>query len=209
MNPKLKKTALVVAGNLVNPVLALMWAIFAMSTYASWRQTHSVVALLLFFVNTLFAVLFVSRRSSRAVSENPKDWMITAATILLSFSLRVHPTADVLLMAPSQAIQAAAVTIILFSISALGRSFGLIPANRGVKTGGMYLYVRHPLYAGELLFYLGFLIGNFSVFNAVVCLCIAVGLNLRAAAEERLLKQDQTYLEYMQRVRCRFIPGLY
>ena len=209
MNPKLKKTALVVAGNLVNPVLALMWAIFAMSTYASWRQTHSVVALLLFFVNTLFAVLFVSRRSSRAVSENPKDWMITAATILLSFSLRVHPTADVVLMAPSQAIQAAAVTIILFSLSTLGRSFGLIPANRGVKTGGMYLYVRHPLYAGELLFYLGFLIGNFSVFNAVVCLCIAVGLNLRASAEERLLKQDQTYLEYMQRVRCRFIPGLY
>ena len=209
MNPKLKKTALVVAGNLLNPVLALMWTIFAMSTYASWRQTHSVVALLLFFVNTLFAVLFVSRRSSRAVSENPKDWMITAATILLSFSLRVHPTADVLLMAASQAIQAAAVTIILFSLSTLGRSFGLIPANRGVKTGGMYLYVRHPLYAGELLFYLGFLIGNLSVFNAVVCLCIAVGLNLRAAAEERLLKQDQTYLEYMQRVRCRFIPGLY
>ena len=209
MNPKLKKTALVVAGNLVNPVLALMWAIFAVSTYATWLQTHSVVALLLFFVNTLFAVLFVSRRSSRAVSENPKDWMITAATILLSFSLRLHPTTETVAVAVSQAIQAAGVTIILFGLSTLGRSFGLIPANRGVKTSGMYLYVRHPVYAGELLFYFGFLIGNFSIFNAIVCLCIGLGLNLRAAAEERLLKQDRTYLDYMQRVRCRFIPGVY
>ncbi|HUW32401.1 MAG TPA: methyltransferase, partial [Planctomycetota bacterium] len=176
MNANLKKTALAVASNLVNPVLALMWALFAASTYLAWRQTHSVVALLLFFVNTLFAVLFVSRRSSRAVSENPKDWMVTAATILLSFTLRVKPVSVLPLIAVSQAVQAVSVTIILFSLWALGRSFGLIPANRGVKTGGMYHYVRHPLYAGELLFYLGFLVGNFSVFNAVVCACIFLGL---------------------------------
>jgi len=209
MSANLKKTALAVASNLVNPVLALMWALFAASTYLAWRQTHSVVALLLFFVNTLFAVLFVSRRSSRAVSENPKDWMVTAATILLSFTLRVKPVSVLPLIAVSQAVQAVSVTIILFSLCALGRSFGLIPANRGVKTGGMYHYVRHPLYAGELLFYLGFLIGNFSIFNAIVCTCIFLGLNLRAHAEERLLKNDRNYLDYMQRVRFRFIPGLF
>jgi len=209
MSANLKKTALAVASNLVNPVLALMWALFAASTYLAWRQTHSVVALLLFFVNTLFAVLFVSRRSSRAVSENPKDWMVTAATILLSFTLRVKPVSVLPLIAVSQAVQAVSVTIILFSLCALGRSFGLIPANRGVKTGGMYHYVRHPLYAGELLFYLGFLVGNFSVFNAVVCACIFLGLNLRAGAEERLLKGDRSYLDYMRRVRFRFIPGLF
>jgi len=209
MNANLKKTLLVVAANLVNPVLALMWALFAVSTYLAWRHTHSVVALLLFFVNTLFAVLFVSRRSSQAVSENPKDWMVTAATILLSFSLRVKPVDVLSLVAVSQAVQAASVSIILFSLWALGRSFGLIPANRGVKTGGMYRYVRHPLYAGELLFYLGFLIGNFSVFNAIVCACIFLGLNLRAGAEERLLKNDRDYFDYMHRVRFRFIPGLF
>jgi len=208
MQANLKKNLLVIAANLVNPVLALMWALFAASTYLAWRHTHSVVALLLFFVNTLFAVLFVSRRSSQAVSENPKDWMVTAATILLSFSLRVKPIHLLPVAAVSQAIQAVSVSIILFSLWALGRSFGLIPANRGVKTGGMYHYVRHPLYAGELLFYLGFLIGNFSVFNAIVCACIFLGLNLRARAEERLLSNDRSYLNYMQSVRFRFIPGV-
>ncbi|HUS59400.1 MAG TPA: methyltransferase [Planctomycetota bacterium] len=209
MNAGKKKLILVVVGNLANPVLALMWAFFAVSTYMSWRQTHSIVALLLFFVNTLFAVLFVLRRSSLDVSENPKDWMITAATILLSLSLRVNGTHQIALLAVSQAVQGVSVTIILLSLTALGRSFGLIPANRGVKTGGMYSYVRHPLYAGELLFYLGFIIGNFTAFNAVVCVCILLGLNVRAAAEERLLRKDDAYSHYMEHVRFRFFPGLY
>jgi len=209
MSPKARKAVLAVAGNLVNPVLALMWAIFAASTYLSWRQSHSIVALLLFLVNTLFAVLFVSRRGSLAVSENPKDWMITAATILLSLSLRVVGSGSIVCTALSQSIQGVGVAIILLSLSTLGRSFGLIPANRGVKTHGMYLYVRHPLYAGELLFYLGFLIGNFTPLNAVVVVCVLLGLNLRAGAEERLLKKDKTYEEYMGRVRFRFFPGLY
>ena len=209
MNAKHKKLAIVAAANLANPALALMWAFFAISTYMAWRQTHSVVALLLFFVNTLFAVLFVLRRPSLAVSDNPKDWMITAATILLSLSLRVNGTHNIVLLAVSQAIQGVGVAVILLSLGALGRSFGLIPANRGVKTAGMYSYVRHPLYAGEVLFYIGFICGNFTAFNAVVCTCILLGLNVRAAAEERLLRNDEAYSHYMGHVRFRFFPGLY
>jgi len=209
MNARYKKFLIVAAAGLANPALALMWTIFAISTYMGWRQTHSVVALLLFFVNTLFALLFVLRRSSLAVSDNPRDWMITAATILLSLSLRVDCTHTPALLVVSQAIQAVGVAVILLSLGALGRSFGLIPANRGVKTRGMYSYVRHPLYAGEVLFYIGFICGNFTVFNAVVCACILLGLNVRAAAEERLLRNDEAYGHYMGRVRFRFFPGLF
>ena len=32
----------------------------------------------------------------------------------------------------------------------LGRSFGLVPANRGIVARGPYLLVRHPIYAGYL-----------------------------------------------------------
>jgi protein-S-isoprenylcysteine O-methyltransferase Ste14 len=208
MKRSTKGLLVVTAGNLANPILALVWAVFAVSTWMSWRESHSIVALLLFAVNTLFAVLFVVRRHSVSISEDPKDWMITGATILLAFSLRVVQSA-VGLAAVSQSTQAVAVVIILISLIGLGRSFGLVPANRGVKTRGMYTYVRHPLYSGEILFYLGFLLGNFTVWNAFVFASIVAGLNLRAAAEERLLSKDQTYSQYLQRVRFRFLPGLY
>jgi len=206
---RMKRIMFIAAANLVNPVLALMWAIFAASTWFTWTRTHSVVALLLFFVNTLFAVLFVIRRHSVSVSDNPKDWMITAATVLLSFSFRVVGPNNDLAMFVSQGIQGVGVMLILISLIALGRSFGLIPANRGVKTHSLYSWVRHPLYTGEILFYLGFLLGNVTVFNFVVFACIVLGLGLRASAEERLLKNDGHYSQYLKEVRFRFFPGLY
>lgn len=209
MDARTKRLLLVAASNLVNPVLALMWAIFAASTWITWSRTHSVVALLLFFVNTLFAALFVLRRGSVATSENPKDWMITAATILLSFSLRVVPESEIVRVAIARALQGVGVAIILFSLGNLGRSFGLIPANRGIKTHGLYAYVRHPLYTGEMLFYIGFMVGSFTLPNFAICLCILLGLNVRASAEERLLRRDEVYLKYLGRVHYRFFPGLY
>jgi len=209
MKPATKKALVVIAGNLVNPVLGVMWAIFAVSTWMTWSRTHSVVALLLFCVNTLFAVLFVTRRHSKAISNDPKDWMITAATILLSFSLRVAQPAGEFARGASQGIQGAAVLLILISLVALGRSFGLIPANRGVKTHSLYSWVRHPLYSGEILFYFGFVLGNLSLLNAVIFTCIILGLSVRASSEERLLKKDQTYADYLKRVRFRFFPGIY
>jgi protein-S-isoprenylcysteine O-methyltransferase Ste14 len=209
MKDTMKRTLLVIGANLANPVLALMWGIFAMSTYLTWLRTHAIVALLLFFVNTLFALLFVLRRHSVEVSENPKDWMITASTILLSFTLHVQQMGNIYALAVAQAIQGIGVTVILISLVALGRSFGLIPANRDIKTHSLYSYVRHPLYTGELLFYFGFLIGNLSWFNAFIVGCIFMGLNLRATAEERLLSHDKSYVSYLETVRFRFFPKLF
>jgi len=193
---------------LAGPLLALAWALFAVVSWMAWRSTGDFVVLLLFCVNTLFAVLFVSRRNSTAVTDNPKDWMITAATILLSFMLRVSATENVPALMASRALQAVGVTIIIISLLSLGRSFGLVPANRGIKTKGLYTYVRHPLYSGEMLFYLGFAVGNPSLANILLMLSIFIGLHLRAGAEERLLQKDNIYTQYLKTVRFRFFPGL-
>ena len=40
----------------------------------------------------------------------------------------------------------------------LGRSFGLIAANRGIKVAGPYRIVRHPIYAGYTIIHVGFLL---------------------------------------------------
>jgi len=193
---------------LAGPLLALAWALFAVVSWMAWRSTGDFVVLLLFCVNTLFAVLFVCRRNSTAVTDNPKDWMVTVATVLLSFMLRVTATENVPALMASRALQAVGITIIIISLLSLGRSFGLIPANRGIKTRGLYTYVRHPLYSGEMLFYLGFTVGNASLANILLTLTIFVGLHLRARAEERLLQKDDVYTHYLRTVRFRFFPGV-
>ncbi len=90
----------------------------------------------------------------------------------------------------------------------LRRSFGLVPANRGVKVGGAYRFVRHPMYTGYVLNHIGFLLMFFSVWNIAVYLSCWVLLYLRAIEEERFLLTDPAYCAYKDAVRGRIIPGL-
>ena len=91
----------------------------------------------------------------------------------------------------------------------LGRGFGIIPANRGVRVLGPYRIVRHPMYAGYTLTHIGFLLANPSLSNAVVYI-IAFGLQLmRIGREERVLMQDLAYVSFASRVRYRILPFVF
>ena len=76
-------------------------------------------------------------------------------------------------------------------------------------TRGPYAVVRHPIYVSYMLMALGTVVRHMTAYNAGVAL---VGLGLmgcRIAFEERLLKQDPHYRDYMNVVRYRLIPGVY
>lgn len=92
--------------------------------------------------------------------------------------------------------------------------------NRGIVSHGPYAFVRHPAYAAKnLAWWIGAipgLIGAFTVDGFPVAMFF-VGLFgwtaiyvLRAITEERhLLMLDNGYAQYMQKVRWRFIPGVF
>jgi protein-S-isoprenylcysteine O-methyltransferase Ste14 len=90
----------------------------------------------------------------------------------------------------------------------LGRSFGLVPANRGVKDTGVYRLVRHPMYAGYMLNQLGFLLVFFSIQNLAIYAATWTCFWLRACEEEKFLLQDPAYRAYAARVRYRLLPGI-
>jgi protein-S-isoprenylcysteine O-methyltransferase Ste14 len=91
----------------------------------------------------------------------------------------------------------------------LGRSFGLMPANRGIVTTGPYKIVRHPIYFGYFLNHIGFLLSTFSLYNLAIYIALYFFQAIRIWQEEDLLKKDEIYASYMQRTQYRFIPGVF
>lgn len=100
-------------------------------------------------------------------------------------------------------------TGLLCSISAkifLRRSFGIVPANRGIQCEGPYKIVRHPIYFGYLLAQIGFLSQSLSTYNALVYAACWMAMVLRIKAEEEVLSTSPEYRDYKRLVTKRLIP---
>jgi len=192
-----------------NLFMALLWIEFVMSSFMGWQQSGGVLSLGLLLVNTLLVCLFFTRRESADISHRPLDWIIAIGTVGLSMALRPHPSANGAVMLISVILQLIGIVSILGALSSLGRSFGIVPANRQVQNAGAYQIVRHPLYASELIFYFGFFLGNFSLFNFIAVVAILAGQIWRAVSEEKLLSKDEKYVEYMRAVPYRFVPAIF
>jgi protein-S-isoprenylcysteine O-methyltransferase Ste14 len=79
-----------------------------------------------------------------------------------------------------------------------------------VVTTGPYAYVRHPMYAGAVLFMVGapLLLGSWLGLLAAVLFIVLIGV--RAVLEERTLKAElEGYAEYASRVRYRLVPRVW
>ena len=79
-----------------------------------------------------------------------------------------------------------------------------------VISSGPYHYVRHPMYAGGLLLFLGtpLLLGSW--YGLLLVLIAMPGLAVRAVLEERvLLKELPGYAAYMAQVKYRLIPSVW
>lgn len=165
-------------------------------------------AAMLFAVNTLIALLFLTRREEKRLTGLAKDRAVTFLSVFLSFSLAPAPGASLIPAGWASLLLALCLGGIFLAYLSLGRSFGLVPADRGLKTEGLYRWVRHPLYGAEMAFFACFLLANFTARNAAVAAGLFVSLHLRALAEERLLAGEEAYRSYSRRVRARYIPHL-
>lgn len=112
-------------------------------------------------------------------------------------------------MAVSEGIQISGVAFQIYAKLSLGRSFGLIPANRGIVTVGAYRLVRHPIYLGYFLSHIGFILGAFSFHNFMVLVVLYFFQGVRVIEEEKILREDPSYISYAEKVRWRAIPGLF
>lgn len=76
-----------------------------------------------------------------------------------------------------------------------------------VMTRGVYRIVRHPMYLGGVLMFLGTPLLLGSIFGILIGLALTILLMARAVGEEELLIRElEGYTEYQQSVRYRLIP---
>jgi protein-S-isoprenylcysteine O-methyltransferase Ste14 len=76
-----------------------------------------------------------------------------------------------------------------------------------VITTGLYRFVRHPMYTGALLLFVGTPLLLCSVWGLVAVPIMIVLLGIRIVIEERTLRASlDGYVQYMERVRYRLIP---
>ena len=191
---------------------------FALLAYATmvwivarhwWADTTRHTLLLLLASEGLtMALIFVARRATqRDISAAAMVATVLALTFFLWFDY-----ANTLRLIPEWAGVALQLAGMLWQISAkavLGRSFGLLPAARGIVTGGPYRVVRHPIYLGYLVGHLGFLLSNFSLQNVLVLGGLYVAQAIRMLREETVLAGSAEYRDYTRRVRWRIVPYVY
>lgn len=201
-------TARGISAALLNLALAALYALFLLRHAEAFLATREVTFLAIVVFETMVVVMFLVRREA---SSSNVSALALSATALGTFST--------LFMAPIErssvpgfltvAIQLLGLGMATVSLGSLRRSFGLAPANRGVKTAGMYRFVRHPLYASYLVTFAGYVLAYPAARNFALLAVSIAGQVLRMTLEERLLLQDQQYADYAARTRFRLVPGLY
>ena len=171
--------------------------------------TMNIGAILLVLSESLGVFLILVRRRTPTLSSHPLDWALSFAAV--NAPLLTVPAAASTFVPPhvASALMFAGLVIQISAKATLWRSFGIVPANRGIKTVGIYRLVRHPVYAGYSVTHIGFLIGFPNVWNAFLYVAVMAVQIARIMREERLLADDPVYRAYMQRVRYRLLPGIF
>jgi protein-S-isoprenylcysteine O-methyltransferase Ste14 len=204
-----KLSRVILLDMLERAVVVLVFGHFAFVMLTTPAGTAGILSFILLVSESLPVFLILIRRRSKAMSDKTVDWLLGLTGTILPL-LAVPAAAGPLV--PAGLCGAIMLLGLYVQISAkviLGRSFGLIAANRGIRMTGPYRIVRHPMYAGYTILHVGFLLGFPALWNAVLYSTELAIQMARLSREELLLNQDQSYRDYAARVRYRLFPMIF
>ena len=190
--------------------VSILYLSFVYRMSSGFSSTPDLTTVLLVLSETLPFVYIVLRAPSITLSQTPSDWVFAILGTVMP--LMVKPVIGVPPLVPlavCSGIMAAGLFLQVSAKLVLGRAFGIVAANRGIKIIGPYQILRHPIYAGYTLTHVGFLLAAPSLINTLI---YATGLTIqiiRIFREERVLMQDAGYRDFAARVRYRLLPGVF
>jgi protein-S-isoprenylcysteine O-methyltransferase Ste14 len=187
--------------------ISSLFVVLAMNLGSEFLRTGHLTGLLLLVSETLVIVMTAVRRPAIIIDRTWQARVVAGASIVGVPLIR--PFGDALIPDMYTALASAGgLAVIIIGKLTLGRSFGLMPAHRGLVCTGLYGWVRHPIYAGYLVTHAAFLVAHPAWWNVVLLVISDVSLLMRSVYEERTLARDPEYVGYMERVRWRVLPGV-
>jgi protein-S-isoprenylcysteine O-methyltransferase Ste14 len=190
----------------LNILLIALFVLLAVVSCRHFAASRSVRSFGILAINALFLGLFLSRRPAKSETPRLSLWLLSLTGTALPLLLR--PTVPAGFVGVGVVIQVTGILMVAASLLSLRRSFAVVPANRGIRDGGLYHIVRHPIYISELITLLGAVLVSPSMANWIIWVC-ECGLQFaRACAEEDFLAADPVYRAYRERVPYRLVPGL-
>jgi protein-S-isoprenylcysteine O-methyltransferase Ste14 len=192
-------------------IVCLMFGALCVNVLQEFLRTGHITGLMLLASESLVIVLTLARRRATIVDRSIPAGIVTLVSVAGPPLMRADHDI-VALAAPDMLtgiISLLALVLIVSGKLTLGRSFGLVPANRGVVVQGPYSAVRHPIYSGYLVAHVAFLAAHPSTWNVVVFAIADGALIVRALMEERVLTTDADYRDYCARVSWHLIPGVF
>jgi protein-S-isoprenylcysteine O-methyltransferase Ste14 len=199
----------VVSDLIARVIVIALFSLMSANLFGDYQRTGHVTGLLLLASESLVVVLTIVRRRTSLVDRSAAGVITTAVSLAGPPLLRAFGEST---LVPDQAtaiLSAAGLGLVIVGKMALGRSFGIAPANRGVVMRGPYVIVRHPIYTGYLLTHVAFLLAHPTPWNAAVLVVADSALVIRALIEERVLGADVEYQSYCRRVGWHLVPGVF
>jgi protein-S-isoprenylcysteine O-methyltransferase Ste14 len=211
------RRARAVSGGSAKPILPLLTdlifvsiAAYLLLNYARMLLMHVETTLLViretfYIAYLLMALTFLGiRKGAKAFTGRNRNYLYTILGFSSPLLFQLTPHGGPLVLGASLEFIGSAFVVTAFL--SLNRSFGLAPENRGIKTGGVYRFVRHPMYLGYILAEVGYVFENTSAFNLFILTISVTFLLLRLRAEEQLLQQDRAYRSYARKTKWKLVP---
>jgi protein-S-isoprenylcysteine O-methyltransferase Ste14 len=209
--PLLQRRTLTQCANTALTTLAVLFCVLGIVLKLhNFITTHNWASLGIVLFYLSFCRFFIFRSPSQKTCTQPLHWFIAFTGTWLPVAMQASPLQALPLWMQIGGLTLQAIAIIWMNIIIiqLGKGFGIIAALRQVQTQGCYQYIRHPLYAAELLHFLALVILGPSLWNIVIFSIVLICQQLRARQEEQVLIHDPTYEHYLKQVPYRFIPGV-
>jgi len=183
----------------------------AVSSFARawWHETTRWTLLILMISEGITFVLIILARAAARRDLSPLSILATVYALCFFALFDTQHTVRLIPEAAGMSLQIMGLALQLAAKITLGRSFGLLPASRGLVVAGPYRIVRHPIYLGYLFGHIGFLLVNFCWRNVAVLAVLYSAQIWRILREEEQLGVSENYRQYRQTVRWRLVPFVF
>jgi protein-S-isoprenylcysteine O-methyltransferase Ste14 len=161
------------------------------------------------FDQTILMIFISTRREAIEITKRPLDCAIALLATFLPLLAVPNSGVNIIPETACIALMLMGTLLHIFAKLSLRRSFGILPADRGIKSGGAYLFVRHPMYLGYIVVQVGMMLAGPVAWNIVLFAIIWSLYLWRIHIEERLLGRSDDYQALCVQTRYRLIPGLY